>query len=86
MAFLGSNNFDFNKLFREGISYCDESEAKRLREQFGEKLKLKEISHKNQVVEQVVVPSEEQEALDELKYVLRSILCFELFHVFFFSF
>lgn len=68
MAFLGSNNFDFNKLFRDGISYCDEHEAKRLREQFNEKLKLMESSDKkNNVNEQVVVPVEEQELLDKLK-------------------
>lgn len=69
IAFLGSNNFDFNTLFREGISYCDEDEAKRLREQFQEKLKLMEsCDNKNNVEEQVVaVPIEEQEQLDRLK-------------------
>lgn len=68
MAFLGNNNFDFNKLFREGISYCDEHEAKRLREQFNEKLKLMTSSdYKNNADEQVQVPIEEQESLDRLK-------------------
>lgn len=69
MAFLGSNNFDFNTLFREGISYCDEDEAKRLREQFNEKVKLMESSdYKNNVDEQVVaVPIEEQVLIDRMR-------------------
>lgn len=68
MAFLGANNFDFNTLFRDGISYCDEDEAKRLRDQFNEKLKLMEsLENKKVVDEQVVaVPIEEQEHLDKL--------------------
>lgn len=71
MAFLGSNNFDFNMLFREGISYCDEDEAKRMREQFDEKLKLMEsCDNKKNSDEQVVpVPFEEQENMDRLKCV-----------------
>lgn len=72
MAFLGANNFDFNTLFRDGISYCDEDEAKRMRDQFHEKMKLMESNdHKNNGDEQVVaVPKEEQEHLDRLKWVL----------------
>lgn len=72
MAFLGANNFDFNTLFRDGISYCDEDEAKRLRDQFNEKLKLMEsLENKKVVDEQVVaVPIEEQEHLDKLKWIL----------------
>lgn len=67
MAFLGANNFDFNTLFRDGISYCDEDEAKRLREQFNEKLKSS-IDNTKSVDENVVaVPIEEQEQLDRLK-------------------
>lgn len=70
MAFLGNNNFDFNMLFREGLSYCDEDEAQRLREQFGEKVKLIESSSENKKngdEPAVVVPFEEQENLDRLK-------------------
>lgn len=72
MAFLGSNNFDFNMLFREGLSYCDEREAKRLRDEFNEKLKVMESSdNKKNGDEQVVtVPIEEQEHLDQLKCVI----------------
>lgn len=71
MAFLGANNFDFNMLFREGISYCDEDEAKKMREQFDEKLKLMEsCDNKKTGDEQVVaVPFEEQENMDRLKCV-----------------
>lgn len=70
MAFLGSNNFDFNMLFREGLSYCDENEAKRLREQFNEKLKLMEsVDKKNGDEQLVAVPIEEQENLNRVKCV-----------------
>lgn len=75
MAFLGSVNFDFNKLFREGISYCDEHEAKKLREKFDEKLKFMETGDaENNVDEEIVVPIEEQELLDRVKYI--NFLCF----------
>lgn len=37
MAFLARNNFDFNKLFREGINYCTIPEEERLREQLRER-------------------------------------------------
>lgn len=32
MSFLAKNNFDFNKLFRDGISYSDAIEADKMRE------------------------------------------------------
>lgn len=32
MSFLSRNNFDFNKLFREGIPYCDILEGEKLKE------------------------------------------------------
>lgn len=77
MAFLGSNNFDFNTLFREGLSYCDEDEAKRLREQFNEKLKSMETADKkNNGDEQIVaVPIEEREHLDRLRYLEGTFKC-----------
>ncbi|KAG4073427.1 hypothetical protein HA402_000651 [Bradysia odoriphaga] len=76
MAFLGANNFDFNMLFREGISYCDEEEAKRMREQFDEKLKLMEsCDNKKNGDEQVVaVPFEEQENMDRLNEEIEQFL------------
>ncbi|KAJ6643112.1 Poly(A)-specific ribonuclease PARN, partial [Pseudolycoriella hygida] len=68
MAFLGGNNFDFNKLFREGLSYCDEDEAKRLRDNFEKKVKLIENNDykKNGDEQDVAVPLEERELVDRL--------------------
>lgn len=37
MSFLSRNNFDFNKLFREGISFCTIPEEETLREQLKER-------------------------------------------------
>lgn len=37
MSFLARNNFDFNKLFRDGISYCDIRESERLKDQLRER-------------------------------------------------
>lgn len=68
--FLASHNFDFNKLFRDGISCCDMVEATKLKTQFA--LKYGEQSGAVDPLpqhdeDQISVPEEEREALDKIR-------------------
>lgn len=72
MAFLGSHNFDFNKLFRDGISYCDLKEANEIRVQMAEKTpqNYAEESAMHALKSSMAVPKDE---LDMMKNVRQSV-------------
>lgn len=65
MSFLAEHNFDFNKLFRNGISYCDRIESEKLKEKLAEKKKcLLETGSKDCWGDEIGVPEEEKELLE----------------------
>lgn len=75
MAFLGSHNFDFNKLFRDGISYCDMIEADELRQKQSEKTPEAAVAaaaFANETT--LVVPPEEMELLDGIRQSVNEFL------------
>lgn len=69
MSFLGSHNFDFNKLFSEGIPFCDLAEANKLREKFEIKKKISFNEKKDEYSEQqlIEVPENEKQLLANVK-------------------
>lgn len=68
MRFLSSQNFDFNKLFRDGISCCPLVEANKLRESFDEKNAKRELYDKPEEQVDIEVPEEEKESLKHVWY------------------
>lgn len=68
MRFLSSQNFDFNKLFRDGISCCTQVEANKLRESFDEKNAKREMYDKPEEQGDIDVPEEEKESLKHIRY------------------
>ena len=72
MSFLARNNFDFNKLYQSGISYCNLVEEKKLREKFEEK--KSNYSEDNNELGTVPVPEEEKEALDNINKIVTEFL------------
>lgn len=42
LAFLANNDFDFNKLFKNGINYCNEAEEEKLLKEFDERQNARE--------------------------------------------
>lgn len=70
MAFLGSHNFDFNKLFRDGISYCDMIEAN---EKLSEKATATAAAaYANETT--LMVPKEELELLETIRQTVHEFL------------
>lgn len=70
MAFLARNDFDFNKLFREGINYCTIPEEARLREQLLERqAKRAEIlsSGVPETGNHILVPEKEEQLIEKIR-------------------
>lgn len=65
MSFLASQNFDFNKLFMDGISFCDLEEASNLREKHESRSLLKSTDVYSDVV---VVPPAEESLMQQIRY------------------
>lgn len=77
MQFLSEQNFDFNKLFRDGISCCTQETANQLRKQLDEKQRYREdIADGNETanVDEVPVPAEELANLDEIRTNVKNFL------------
>lgn len=72
LRFLSSQNFDFNKLFRDGISCCPQDEATKLRVSFDEKNAKRELYDKPDEEANIEVPEEERESLKHIRYILIS--------------
>lgn len=69
MSFLARNHFDFNKLFRDGISYCTIPEEERLREQLRDRqAKRAEVlkSGQPETGNHILVPEKEEELLQRV--------------------
>lgn len=64
MAFLASQNFDFNKLFADGISFCDLEEAASMREKNDARNLLKSSDSSSDVA----VPLAEEKLLQQIRY------------------
>ena len=68
MSFLSEHKFDFNKLFKSGISCCDKSTAVQLKQQLEEKQKYRaNFLGADGPTSQVPVPVEEVENLQEIR-------------------
>lgn len=77
MQFLAKQNFDFNKLFRDGISCCNQEMANQLRKQLEEKQRYrKDQTDGNETtnVDEVAVPAEEMANLDEIRTNIKNFL------------
>lgn len=72
MAFLGTHNFDFNKLFREGISYCDLIEANEVRQKMSEKTPNDCKTYAGEST--LVVPKEELEMIANIRQSVNEFL------------
>lgn len=74
---MAERNFDFNKLFREGISCCTQEVADQLRKQYEEKQRYREESADgggNSNMDEVPVPVEELANLDEIRTRIQNFL------------
>lgn len=72
LSFLAEQNFDFNKLFRHGISCCTQDVAVKLREKYDERQKSREEAlemrdEKPNNFDEMPVPAEEIDKLQEAK-------------------
>lgn len=72
MSFLAEQHFDFNKLFRHGISCCTQDVAVKLREKYDERQKSREEAlemrdEKPNNFDEMPVPAEEIDKLHEVK-------------------
>lgn len=74
VTFLAEQKFDFNKLFRSGISCCNREVAQKLRTQMEERQRHRENLNNAEsgvagvtVAEQVPVPPEELETLEQIR-------------------
>lgn len=77
MMFLSEQNFDFNKLFRKGVSCCTQEVAEKYRKQLEEKQKYREDQVNNVesgAVDDVPVPVEELDTLEEVRKSIQSFL------------
>lgn len=76
MAFLNTHNFDFNKLFGKGLSYCELAEANELRAKLADKLAAAEVGAvaDGQRYVDAVVPPEEREFLDTVRQSVSDFL------------
>lgn len=76
MSFLASQDFDFNKLFRDGISFCDLDEAGIMRE----KHEARQLAWSTEVASSdVAVPVAEEKLLHQIRFSLIRISLCELF-------
>lgn len=74
MTFLAEQNFDFNKLFRDGISCCGRVVAKTLRSQMEERQRYRQNINNAESGnasgvnnDQVPIPPEELDNLDQIR-------------------
>lgn len=72
MTFLAEQNFDFNKLFRQGVSCCIQEEAVKLREKYDERQKSRREAfevkdEKPASLDEIPVPDEEVDKIHEAK-------------------
>lgn len=72
LSFLAEQKFDFNKLFREGVSCCTQDVALQLRAKYDERQKSREEAlevrdEKPANFDEVPVPAEELDKLIEVK-------------------
>lgn len=67
LAFLSSQNFDFNKLFRDGISFCDLDEAATLRGKQDVQNVIPDA--------QVAVPVAETKRLEKIRFEWPYVIC-----------
>lgn len=67
MQFLAEHNFDFNKLFRYGISYCDRAEASTLKDKLNEKIKCLLTGSKECYGDDAIVPEEQKPFLKDVR-------------------
>ena len=72
MRFLAENGFDFNKLFKEGLSFCDAAEEEKLRHDLKERQNFRaeqilnrENSSSDLSLDQIPVPEEEEKIIEE---------------------
>lgn len=73
LTFLSEQNFDFNKLFKKGISCCTQEVAKKLRTMYDERKRnridaLEVNDERPPNLDEVPVPHEELDKLDEIRY------------------
>lgn len=69
---MAEQQFDFNKLFREGVSCCTQDVATQLRAKYDERQKSREKAlevrdEKPSNIDEVPVPVEEIDKLEEVK-------------------
>uniref|UniRef100_A0A8D8JKF0 Poly(A)-specific ribonuclease PARN n=2 Tax=Culex pipiens TaxID=7175 RepID=A0A8D8JKF0_CULPI len=76
MRFLADHGFDFNKLFREGLSYCGEADEERMRADLKERQEQRaaaleaeegEEANGSDVVNMVPVPATEEKLMAEIE-------------------
>lgn len=67
MQFLAEHKFDFNKLFRYGISYCDRAEAAKLKEKLDEKKECLLTGTKECYGDEAIVPEEQKILLEDVR-------------------
>lgn len=76
MRFLADHGFDFNKLFREGLSYCGEADEERMRTDLKERQEQRaaaleaeegEEANGNDAVNMVPVPATEEKLMAEIE-------------------
>lgn len=74
MRFLSENGFDFNKLFREGLSYCGELEEERLRAELRDRQDQRDAAlegkddenDEKDSLNMVLVPLQEEKLMSEI--------------------
>lgn len=83
LSFLAENGFDFNKLFTEGISYCNAADEEKLRKEIEEKqaLRLEQLKQRASNEETdttgrnfIPIPDNEIELLDKVKGKVQDIV------------
>uniref|UniRef100_T1IEU5 Uncharacterized protein n=1 Tax=Rhodnius prolixus TaxID=13249 RepID=T1IEU5_RHOPR len=74
LTFLTEHGFDFNKLFREGISYLTQSDEDNLKEVFAEKQKWKEANASTTNCAKIPVPSKLQSTVDQAVNSIKELL------------
>lgn len=77
LTFLAEQNFDFNQLFRKGISCCTQDVSQKLRTLYDERKKNREDAlevndERSSNYNEVMVPLEELDRVNEFRYAKRS--------------
>ncbi|CRL01322.1 CLUMA_CG014416, isoform A, partial [Clunio marinus] len=83
LSFLAENGFDFNKLFKNGISFCNAMEEEKLRQEMQEKqdLRLEQLKENSNDEEQdttarnyIPIPENEKEIIANAQLKIQSII------------